>query len=63
MRGRNLKFSDERLDDMIFENVSVVESEFSYLIKKYQNMKNLTLLGVTGLERIGEGYINIANTL
>jgi len=26
LRGRNLKFSDERLDDLIFEDVSVVES-------------------------------------
>jgi hypothetical protein len=53
LRGRNLKFSDERLDDLIFESVSVVENEFSYLIKKYQNMKNLSLIGISGLERIG----------
>jgi hypothetical protein len=48
---------------MIFENVSCTESDFNGMIRKYPNMSSLYLLGVTGLERIGEGFINMTGTL
>ena len=48
-----MKFSDERLKELIFEDVKCYESEFNSLLKKYHSMRVLCLKNVAVIDKIG----------
>jgi c-di-AMP phosphodiesterase-like protein len=53
IKEKTLKFSDERLKELIFEDVKCYEGEFNSLLKKYHNMRVLALKNVAVIDKIG----------
>lgn len=62
VKEKNLKFSDERLKELIFEDINCSESEFNSLLKKYLTISHLILKNVAGVEKIGETILSISET-
>ena len=60
IKEKTLKFSDERLKELIFEDVKCYEGEFNSLLKKYHNMRVLALKNVAVIDKIGESFINVS---
>lgn len=63
IKEKSLRFSDERLKELIFEDVRCTESEFNALLRKYHNMRNLILRNLAGVEQIGESLISLSDPL